>query len=35
LTATVILQLLTQYAINFWNRDFFNAVERKDGAELL
>jgi putative ATP-binding cassette transporter len=35
LTATVILQLFTQYAINFWNRDFFNAVERKDGAELL
>jgi vitamin B12/bleomycin/antimicrobial peptide transport system ATP-binding/permease protein len=35
LTATVILQLVTQYAINFWNRDFFNAVERKDGAELL
>ncbi len=35
LTATVVLQLLTQYAINFWNRDFFNAVERKDGAELL
>jgi len=35
LTATVVLQLVTQYAINFWNRDFFNAVERKDGAELL
>jgi putative ATP-binding cassette transporter len=35
LAATVILQLVTQYAINFWNRDFFNAVERKDGAELL
>ena len=33
--ATVLLQLLTQYALNFWNRDFFNAVERKDGAELL
>jgi putative ATP-binding cassette transporter len=35
LTATVLLQLLTQYSLNFWNRDFFNAVERKDGAELL
>jgi putative ATP-binding cassette transporter len=35
LTATVLLQLLTQYSINFWNRDFFNAVERKDRAELL
>jgi putative ATP-binding cassette transporter len=31
----VVLQLLTQYWINFWNRDFFNAIERKDGAELL
>lgn len=35
LIATVLLQLLTQYSLNFWNRDFFNAVERKDGAELL
>ncbi|WP_291859041.1 SbmA/BacA-like family transporter [Bradyrhizobium sp.] len=35
LIATVLLQLLTQYLLNFWNRDFFNAVERKDGAELL
>lgn len=35
LIATVLLQLLTQYTLNFWNRDFFNAVERKDGAELL
>ena len=35
LIATVVLQLLTQYWINFWNRDFFNAIERKDGAELL
>ena len=34
LIATVLLQLLTQYALNFWNRDFFNAIERKDGAEL-
>lgn len=35
LIATVLLQLLTQYSLNFWNRDFFNAVERKDGADLL
>ncbi|QHP71297.1 ABC transporter [Bradyrhizobium sp. LCT2] len=35
LIATVLLQLLTQYSLNFWNRDFFNAVERKDEKELL
>jgi putative ATP-binding cassette transporter len=35
LLANVILQLLTQYALNFWNRDFFDAVGRKDQAELL
>lgn len=35
LIVTVLLQLLTQYSLNFWNRDFFNAVERKNGAELL
>lgn len=35
LIATVLLQLLTQYSLNFWNRDFFNAVERKNGADLL
>ena len=34
LIATVLLQLLVQYRLNFWNRDFFNAIERKDGAEL-
>lgn len=31
----VVLQLLTQYGLNFWNRDFFNAIGRKDRAELL
>ncbi|MCP3463346.1 SbmA/BacA-like family transporter [Bradyrhizobium sp. CCGUVB23] len=35
LIANVVLQLLTQYGLNFWNRDFFNAVGRKDQAELL
>jgi putative ATP-binding cassette transporter len=34
LIATVLLQLLTQYRINFWNRDFFNAIGRRDEAEL-
>ena len=34
LIATVILQLLTQYALNFWNRDFFDAIGRRDRQEL-
>jgi putative ATP-binding cassette transporter len=34
LIATVLLQLLTQYALNFWNRDFFDAIGRRDSAEL-
>ncbi|MEO8318829.1 MAG: SbmA/BacA-like family transporter [Bradyrhizobium sp.] len=34
LIATVLLQLLTLYRINFWNRDFFNAIGRKNEAEL-
>src|SRR5450756_1843825 len=34
LIAIVLLQLLTQYGLNFWNRDFFNAIGRKDAAEL-
>lgn len=34
LLATVILQLLTQYGLNFWNRDFFDAIGRRDSAEL-
>jgi vitamin B12/bleomycin/antimicrobial peptide transport system ATP-binding/permease protein len=34
LVATVVLQLLLQYRMNYWNRDFFNALERKDRAEL-
>ncbi|MDN4987556.1 ABC transporter [Bradyrhizobium arachidis] len=35
LIINVVLQLLTQYGLNFWNRDFFNAIGRKDQAELL
>ena len=34
LIATVILQLMTQYALNFWNRDFFDAIARRDREEL-
>jgi vitamin B12/bleomycin/antimicrobial peptide transport system ATP-binding/permease protein len=34
LIAVVLLQLLVQYWLNFWNRDFFNALERKDGSAL-
>jgi putative ATP-binding cassette transporter len=34
LIATVILQLWTLYGLNFWNRDFFNAIGRRDAAEL-
>ena len=34
LIATVLLQLLTQYALNFWNRDFFDAVGRRDATGL-
>jgi putative ATP-binding cassette transporter len=32
LTAVVLLQLLVQYWLNLWNRDFFNALERKDSS---
>ncbi len=35
LVANVLLQLLTQYSLNYWNRDFFNAIGSKDEAELL
>lgn len=34
LLATILLQLLTQYRLNFWNRGFFDAIERKDAAGL-
>jgi len=34
LITTVLLQLLVQYRLNYWNRDFFNAIERKDGMRL-
>jgi vitamin B12/bleomycin/antimicrobial peptide transport system ATP-binding/permease protein len=34
LVAVVLLGLLTQYWLNVWNRDFFNALERKDGPAI-
>jgi putative ATP-binding cassette transporter len=34
LIVTVLLQLLTQYGLNYWNRDFFNAIGRRDGTQL-
>jgi putative ATP-binding cassette transporter len=34
LTAITVLQLLVQYRLNVWNRDFFNALEFRDGAEI-
>ncbi len=34
LVVTVILQLLTQYALNYWNRDFFDAIGHRNRAEL-
>jgi ABC-type uncharacterized transport system fused permease/ATPase subunit len=34
LVVIVALQLYVQYQLNFWNRDFFNALERRDGVAL-
>lgn len=34
LVAGVVLQLLVQYRLNLWNRDFFNALEQKDGGVM-
>lgn len=34
LVICVVLQLLNQYWLNIWNRDFFNALERRDGREI-
>jgi putative ATP-binding cassette transporter len=34
LITIILLQLVIQYWLNFWNRDFFNALERKDGTAL-
>jgi len=34
LIAIVILQLYVQFRLNYWNRDFFNALENRDSARL-
>ena len=34
LVVDVVLQLLVQYRLNLWNRDFFNALERRDGSAV-
>ncbi len=35
LAICVVLQLFVQYRLNFWNRDFFNALEARDGRQIL
>jgi ABC-type uncharacterized transport system fused permease/ATPase subunit len=34
LTVLILVQLVVQYQLNFWNRDFFNALQRRDAAGL-
>lgn len=34
LVVIVLAQLLVQYWLNYWNRDFFNALERRDANAL-
>jgi vitamin B12/bleomycin/antimicrobial peptide transport system ATP-binding/permease protein len=34
LIAVVVLQLYVQYQFNYWNRDFFDALERRDANAL-
>ena len=34
LVVITVLQLLVQYRLNLWNRDFFNALEFRDGVEI-
>ena len=34
LIAIVLLQLYVQYQFNYWNRDFFDALERRDATAL-
>jgi ABC-type uncharacterized transport system fused permease/ATPase subunit len=34
LVLIVLLQLLVQYLLNFWNRNFFDALGRRDASEL-
>lgn len=30
----VLFQVVVQYRLNFWNRDFFNALEVRDGSQV-
>jgi vitamin B12/bleomycin/antimicrobial peptide transport system ATP-binding/permease protein len=34
LVAIVVLQLYVQFRLNYWNRDFFDALENRDGGRL-
>ena len=34
LVVCVVLQILVQYRLNVWNRDFFNALEQHQGGEI-
>ena len=34
LVVIAVLQLAVQYRLNYWNRDFFNALARRDGETL-
>jgi ABC-type uncharacterized transport system fused permease/ATPase subunit len=34
LVVCVVSQLMVQYRLNLWNRDFFNALEQRDGAGI-
>lgn len=35
LATLILVQLAVQYRLNVWNRDLFNAIEKKDGAAVL
>lgn len=35
LIVCVVSQLVVQFRLNLWNRDFFNALERRDGKDIL
>ena len=34
LVAIALAQIAVQYRLNYWNRDFFNALERRDAVRL-
>jgi vitamin B12/bleomycin/antimicrobial peptide transport system ATP-binding/permease protein len=34
LVAIAVVQIAVQYRLNYWNRDFFNALERRDAVRL-